>query len=159
MKRTSLPRKKIDPSVPREMFWFSKTSNKGFCPKCNSKLENEYQSYSLLTKQKKEIEELIVGCKAGYFCPNCSVVVLKRKSFVELLSYESPPVSKFAVVGLVDIDMIPKGKRHLPIGTPENPTPVVRFIHPAQDKKTAPVKRTSKKNSQSTRKTSGRRRK
>ena len=55
MKRTSLPRKEIDPSVPREMFWFSETSNKGFCPKCNSKLENEYQSYSLLTKQKREI--------------------------------------------------------------------------------------------------------
>ncbi|KXB08150.1 hypothetical protein AKJ55_01405, partial [candidate division MSBL1 archaeon SCGC-AAA382M17] len=35
---------------------------------------------------------------------------------------------KYYIAGIVDLEAIPKEKRHLEIGTDENPTPLVPFL-------------------------------
>jgi len=57
-----------------EMYWSeSLENNSEICPKCKTVLKNEYQTYLVFVKIKKEIDPYITGNKGGYFCPNCSV--------------------------------------------------------------------------------------
>jgi len=122
---------KFDVSIPRKMFWSYKVGNKEFCPQCHSKLENEYHTYLLIVKKRGDSEFFITGNDKGYFCPNCPVVVLDRKAFSELASGFNPMSSllQFTVSGIVDLDAIPEGKTHLPLGSDDNPIPLVEFLN------------------------------
>ena len=64
------------------MYWSeSLGDNSEICPKCKTVLKNEYQTYLVFVKIKKEIDSYITGNKGGYFCQNCSVVVLDNDTF------------------------------------------------------------------------------
>jgi hypothetical protein len=126
----------IDVSIPRRMFWSDKVVNKRKCPLCHSMLENEYQTYVMVTRSGGEATPFITGNDNGFFCPECPVVVLDRKGFertVEGLA-ERPDwgisgAVRFGVLGIVDMDAIPEEKKHLPLGSDDNPIAVVEFLH------------------------------
>jgi hypothetical protein len=53
--------------------------------------------------------------------------------------------SEFLVLGIVDLDAIPASKRHLPIGDPDNPLPLVRFSETHQHAKPSKSPKRSKR--------------
>jgi len=127
--------KKIDVSVPRRMFWSDKLVNKKKCPLCHSTLENEYQTYVMVTRSGGETTPFITGNESGAFCPECPVVVLDRKGFEQAIEAmaEKPDwgisgTVQFAVMGIVNIEAVPEDKRHIPLGDDDNPIPLVAFL-------------------------------
>ncbi len=120
-------------SIPRQMYWSNKVKNSKICPICETSLEKEYHSYILIVRIKKEFEQFAVGTDGGYFCPECSVVVLDRDNFIRLASvglesteYDDSSV-ELAVACIVDMDAIPQDKKDKPLGTEDNPIPLVQF--------------------------------
>jgi hypothetical protein len=128
--------KKFDASIPRKMFWADRLVNKKKCPICHSTLENEYHHYILAIRRGEEITTLGVGTDYGAFCAECPVVALDRKGFeryVGEIVEENPDWKmssdvRFVVVGIVNIDAIPEDKRHLTLGSDDNPIPLVSFL-------------------------------
>jgi hypothetical protein len=95
------------------------------------------------------VQPFMVGNDGGYFCGRCPTVVLEHDSFRELavvgLGHAGP--AQFVVLGLVDLEAVPKEKSALPLGTDENPIPLVRFTNLGQRGPTArsQAKRRAKK--------------
>jgi len=117
-------------SVPRKMFWSGGTIGTSECPECGERLEADPHSYLMMIRGRRDVNPFIVGPKGGYFCPRCPSVVLDRDEFLRYASVVRQDDSmEFAVVGLVDMDAIPKDKRHLPLGADDNPIPLVRFTN------------------------------
>ena len=117
-----------------EMYWSeSLGGNSEICPKCKTVLKNEYQTYLVFVKIKKEIDPHITGNKGGYFCPNCSVVVLDNDTFNKAMKsavfIHNPNINslKFAVSGIVDYDAIPEDKKDKELGTKDNPVPIINL--------------------------------
>lgn len=126
----------IDVSIPRRMFWSDKLVNKRKCPLCHSMLTPDYQTYVMAVWSGEESTPFITGSDNGAFCPECPVVVLDKKGFKQIIEeiiekqdWEMSGDSRFAVLGLVDMDAIPEDKRHLPLGGDDNPIPIVEFLH------------------------------
>lgn len=68
----------------------------------------------------------------GHFCPRCPVVVLDQSKFSDFASIGMGSEirdSKFAVLGLVDLDAIPDGKKNIPLGDEGNPIFLVEFLN------------------------------
>ncbi len=124
--------KKYKPSIPRKMYWSSVLKNSKICPECGSLLENEYQSYQFCIKSKNGIQYFITGGDGGYFCSNCPIVVLDKDDFAEMASlfYKGDINSTELIVkGIVDLDAIPENKRNKPLGTKDNPIPLIPFTN------------------------------
>jgi hypothetical protein len=123
--------KKFDPSIPREMFWSNDVGGKFCCPRCFSSLENESQAFLMAIRLGHDIHSFVVGNDAGYFCPKCPTIVLDSHTFNEFarLSLGCEADSQFAVLGLLDLQAIPKDKRPLPLGGNDNPIPLVKFTN------------------------------
>jgi len=130
--------KQIDISIPRWMYWSDEVDSLHVCPKCKSSLIHERRPYLVLVKERKEIESFIIGTDGGYFCPNCSVVVLDKLAFASMVAI-TPGVhksSKFIVKGLVNLDAVPEDKRNIPLGRDDNPIPLVEFLNYQRDSET-----------------------
>ncbi|MCK4347275.1 MAG: hypothetical protein KAW47_01540 [Thermoplasmatales archaeon] len=84
-------------------------------------------------KIKKEIDPYITGNKGGYFCQNCSVVVLDNDTFNKAMKsavlIHNPNINslEFAVSGIVDYDAIPEDKKDKELGTKDNPVPIINL--------------------------------
>jgi len=117
------------------MYWSNEVKDSKKCPTCGSTLEKEYHSYIMVVWINKEPAEFVVGNDKGYFCPTCPLVVLDKEYFKKLITiglgqpeaHDNPTV-KFAVAGIVDMDRIPDDKKSKPLGTHDNPIPLVRFL-------------------------------
>ena len=123
--------KKFKASVPRYMYWKSDLkSNRRCCPKCGSALEKEYHSYIVVSETEGERESFMAGNDNGYFCRKCPVVVLDKRDFGEPVSVAiGSRQLKIAVTGIVDLDAVPKDKKHIPLGEDDNPIPLVEFLN------------------------------
>jgi len=118
------------------MFWSDKLVNRKKCPLCHSALENEYHTYGMAIVSGRETTTFITGNDAGYFCPECPVVVLDRKVFEQVcedIVKERPGWGmsgdlRYFVIGIMDTDAVPEDKRHLPPGDEDNPVQVVEFL-------------------------------
>lgn len=42
---------------------------------------------------------------------------------------------RYGVAGIINFDLIPNDKKHLPIGTDENPVPLVQFLPDLKNQK------------------------
>lgn len=122
--------KKFDPAIPRQMFWSDSVRDRTLCPKCHSKLENESHVYLMAVRDGHDIQPLIVGNDGGYFCPNCSTVVLDKETFRSsgILGCGNHPRAQFTVLGIVDLAAVPEEKRSRPLGEDGNPIPLVKFL-------------------------------
>lgn len=125
----------IDPKVPREALYQSFTGQPSPCPKCGSELHRMMQTYMVATSQgNRLVDSFIIGSDFGWFCQSCPVVVINTVKVREMLSFEKRGWdigSEIQVLGIVDLGAVSAGKRHLPIGAPGNPIPLVKFLHPA----------------------------
>ena len=123
--------KKFDASIPRKMYWSDDVPSVSLCPRCGAKLEKEYHSYVVVTKEGNDHEMIMYGGDEGSFCPNCDTVVLDYDMFVMILS-QCHHFSAFGVMGIVDLDAIPEDKQNLPLGGDDNPFSLVKFTNPSK---------------------------
>ena len=125
-----------DKNTPRQALYQSFKGRPGPCPRCGSELINEYQVYAVATRQGKRMaDSLIISGDFGWFCKACPTVVINRDGVGEMLGFQKSGWnvgSEYTVLGIVDLDAVPAGKRHLPIGDPRNPMPLIKFSHTSQ---------------------------
>ncbi len=84
-----------------------------------------------MVQGKGDFQPLIVGNNDGYFCVRCPIVVLDFEAFAESALAGSPSKRsvEFTVLGIIDIDAIPKEKEDVLIGDDDNPIPLVEFTN------------------------------
>ena len=122
-------KKDIDISKPRRRY-FSNEFGLSVCPECGSGLTEEYSSILLIVKSDSDEGEFMTSLSGSHFCSNCPVVVFDSDK-VELaakVGIRGDKNLRYNIAGLIDLDAIPKDKKHLPIGCDENPIPLVQFL-------------------------------
>ena len=121
----------INIKTSREAIYQSFKGQPGDCPKCGGKLLRSTQTYMVATRYEKELGgTFIINGDFGWFCVQCPVVVIDADRMGELMSVGKPGWRigpEFLVLGIVDLDAIPQNKRHLPLGAPGAPIPLIKF--------------------------------
>jgi hypothetical protein len=86
-------------------------------------------------RRRGELEMFLVGNDGGYFCAGCPTVVLDHDDFAEsaVVGLGSRGDAEFAVLGLVDLQAVPKEKSNVPLGADDNPVPLVEFTNLGND--------------------------
>ncbi len=129
----------IDKTTPRHVVYSSFKDKPGACPRCSGELVNEYQTYAVETRQGERIaDSFIISGNFGWFCKSCPILVINKGEVKKMLSFQKRGWrigSEDLVLGIVDLDAIPASKRHLPIGDPNNPLPLIIFIDSSQSDK------------------------
>ncbi len=129
----------IDLKIPRQVVYKSFKSSPGACPHCGGELANEHQTYAVATRRGKRVtDSFIIRGDFGWFCKSCPTIVINRDEIGEMLGFQKSGWnvgSEYIVLGVVDLDAIPASKRHLPIGDPNNPLPLIEFSDISQSTK------------------------
>jgi hypothetical protein len=120
--------------TPRQAIYQIFKGSPGPCPKCGGALKKSYQSYMVLTHTGERMaDSFMMGGDFGWFCQTCPVVVLDKKGLEKMLGFSRPGWkigAQFSVAGIIDLDAVPEDKRHLPLGTPGNPLPLIKLRAP-----------------------------
>jgi hypothetical protein len=127
--------KRFDPGIPRKMYWSDEISEELRCPSCRAELEKEHHTYLLVLRSRGDYHPFVMGNEAGAFCPNCPIVVLDREALnptleqtIGMTRSRASGRLEYTVLGIINMNAIPKEKAHLPLGGDDNPLPLVRFI-------------------------------
>jgi hypothetical protein len=130
--------KRFSASEPRKMFWSRDVGGHTSCPECGGPLANEHHTYVMATRRRGQIDRFLVGNDGGHFCSACATVVLDSTEFAEAAAAALGPTrgAEFAILGLVNLEAVPKEKSRVPLGADGNPVPLVGFTNlstPAQN--------------------------
>ena len=119
----------IDLSIRRRRY-YSDECETAICPECNSELIEEGCTIILAVKSDTDEGEFMTNLTGSHFCPNCPVVVFDNKKVEQAtrLGIKGTKNLKYIIAGIVDLNSIPKEKRHLEMGIDENPVPLVHFL-------------------------------
>jgi len=122
----------IDIRQPRECIYASFQDNPGPCPRCGGPLYRSKQVYLIDTRRGRQMtDSFIASGDFGWFCLRCPTVVISPEEVSAYLNCGLPHWDvgdEFRVVGIVDLDAVPKDKWDIPLGEEENPIPVVEFV-------------------------------
>lgn len=120
---------KIDLSVPKRRY-YSDECNLTVCPECGSSLTEESCTILLCVKSDTDEGEFMTNLTGSHFCNNCPVVVFDSDKVAQAakLGIRGDKNLRYIIAGIIDLDSIPKEKRHLEIGIDENPVPLVNFL-------------------------------
>jgi hypothetical protein len=123
----------INIRAPREAVYQSFTGQPGPCPRCGGQLRQSYQTYLIATRRGNKItDSFVTGNDMGWFCRSCSTVVINPEKVSELMQHRLSHWDigdEFAVLGLVDLEAVPKDKRKAPLGEEGNPIPLIEFTN------------------------------
>ena len=120
--------KKVFDGMVRSAHWMSSATAAVSCPRCNTAMEQGHHPYVVIAEVKRERDRFICGTDAGYFCPHCPTVVLISSRIEEMLEFSlGSRRFRYSIEGIVDLEAIPPEKRHMELGTDENPIPLVPF--------------------------------
>jgi len=119
----------IDLKKPRRRY-FSDEYELTICPECGSDLIPQSVSILLLVESSIDEADLMTNIAGSHFCMKCPVVVFDKDKLDQaaLLGIRGKINVSYRVGGIIDLNAIPDNKKHLPIGTDENPMPLVRFL-------------------------------
>ncbi len=119
----------IDVSIRRRRY-YSEECNLTNCPECNSSLTEEGCTIILAVKSDTDEGKFMTSLSGSHFCNNCPVVVFDTEKIEQAakIGIRSDKNLKYTIAGIVDLNSIPKEKRHLEIGCDENPVPLVHFL-------------------------------
>ena len=119
----------IDLSIRRRKY-YSEECDLTICPECNSTLIEEGCTIILAVKSDTDEGEFMTNLTGSHFCNNCPVVVFDTEKVEQAarLGIRGDENLKYLIAGIVDLNSIPKEKRHLEIGIDENPVPLVQFL-------------------------------
>jgi hypothetical protein len=120
---------KIDLSIPRRRYC-SKKCDLTTCPECNSTLTEEGCTIILVVKSDTDEGEFMTNLTGSHFCNNCPVVTFDTEKIEQAakLGIRGDKNLSYLIAGIVNLNSIPKEKKHLEIGIDENPIPLVHFL-------------------------------
>lgn len=125
----------IDLKLPRECTYRSFDREPGPCPRCGGRLYQRRELYLIATRRGPTLADaFMTSGDFGWFCAICPSVVINSRGVGSMLRYGKPGWdvgSEFTVLGLVDLDAVPPGKRNVPLGEEGNPFPLIKFTHAA----------------------------
>jgi hypothetical protein len=123
--------KRFPASEPRKMFWSGEVGGHSTCPECGDPLASEHHTYVMATRRHGELETFLVGNNGGHFCTGCSTVVLEKGEFARAAAAGLGEAggAEFLILGLVDLQAVPREKARVPFGTDGNPVPLVKFTN------------------------------
>ncbi len=119
----------IDLSIPRQRY-YSDECELNICPECGSGLTEENCTILLCAKSDSDEGEFMTNLSGSRFCNNCPVVVfdIDRVEQAAKFGTKGDRNLKYIIAGIIDLDSIPDDKKHLEIGSDENPVPLVHFL-------------------------------
>ena len=121
--------KAIDISLPKRCY-YSDSFSRNCCPECESDLTVKSCTILVVVKSSIDDTQYATNLNGSKFCHKCPVVVF-NKDLVELGAKNclpNAPNVRHSIVGIIDIDSIPKEKQYFELGSNENPMPLVRFL-------------------------------
>jgi len=123
--------KRFPANEPRRMFWSQDVGGHTSCPECKTPLANEQHTYVMATRRQGQLDTFLVGNDGGYFCGGCATVVLDNDEFAEAAAVALGRTrgAEFVILGLVDLQAVPKEKARAPLGADGNPVPLVGFTN------------------------------
>jgi hypothetical protein len=85
----------------------------------------------MATRHHGELDTFVVGNDGGHFCTGCATVVLDNSEFARAAALGLGQLggAEFVILGLVDLQAVPKEKSRLPLGSDDNPVPLVKFTN------------------------------
>ena len=100
------------------------------CPECNSELKEIGSTILLAVKSDTDEGEFMTNINGSHFCNTCPVVVFDKKKVEEAARWviKGEKNLHYLIAGIVDLNSIPEEKKHLEIGTDQNPVPLVEFL-------------------------------
>ena len=138
----------MDKTVERRAIYKTFKGNPGSCPQCGRKLKKSFQSYMVATRTGGKISDsFMVGGDYGWFCASCPTVVLDKNELERVLKFSLPGWNvgkEITVLGMVDLKKVPDDKKHLPLGAPGNPVPLIRFTGQAKPESRNPAVKSKK---------------
>jgi len=94
------------------------------------------------------MDALFVGNDMGWFCAGCPTVVINTEEMDVAFAHPRPDWDlgdELAVLGIVDLDAIPPGQEHLPLGEID-PLPLISFgVAPGRKSPARSARSTKKK--------------
>ena len=116
-------------SKPRRRY-YSDECDLQICPECGSGLIEENCTILLCAKSDTDEAEFMTNLSGSHFCEKCPVVVFDVDMVEEAAKYglKEKDSFRYFIGGIIDLDSIPDDKKHLEIGSDENPVPLVRFL-------------------------------
>ena len=125
----------IDLSIPRRMY-FDDECSLGICPECASILIEEGCTILLCVESNSDNGEFMTSLSGSSFCKNCPVVVFDKDVVEQAvrIGIRGNKNIRYFIAGIVDLESIPNSKKHLEIGTDENPVPMVEFLPDLKNK-------------------------
>lgn len=123
--------KRFPANEPRKMFWSRDVGGHRNCPECGSPLAKEHHTYVMATRHHGELDTFLVGNDGGHFCTGCATVVLDNGEFARAAAAGLGQAggAEFVILGLVDLQAVPREKSRLPLGADGNPVPLVKFTN------------------------------
>lgn len=100
------------------------------CPDCDTLLVKEDCVIMLYGKSDIDEGEFTSNMSSSHFCHNCPVVIFEEETIEHLikLALKMEDYFSYGILGLIDFDAVPEEKRHLELGTDENPLPIIEFL-------------------------------
>ncbi len=122
-------KQKIDLSIRRRRYYGVEYETM-LCPECNSELIDDRCTILLAVKSDIDEGEFMTNLTGSHFCTNCPVVVFNKEKVEQAaeLGIKRDENIQYLISGIVDLNSIPKEKKHLEIGSDENPVPLVEFL-------------------------------
>ncbi len=119
----------IDLSIRRRKYYDDECETT-LCPECKSELIAKSCNIVLAIKSNTDEAELMTNLTGSNFCSNCPVVVFSREKIEQAarLEIKGDENLKYLIPGIIDLNSVPKGKKHLELGIEGNPVPLVRFL-------------------------------
>jgi hypothetical protein len=119
----------IDLSLERRRY-YSDECNLTICPECDSPLIEKSCTIILAVKSDTDEGEFMTNLSGSHFCNECPVVVFDSDKVEKAakLGIKGDKNLRYLIGGIVDLNSIPKEKRHLEMGIDENPIPLVNFL-------------------------------
>ncbi|MEI8045807.1 MAG: SEC-C metal-binding domain-containing protein [Bacteroidota bacterium] len=127
----------IDLSTSKRRY-YSRDCGLKHCPECGSELLEFNCTILLSVKTKSDQGEFMTNHSGSHFCTKCPVVVFDNDQVIQAAAFgiRASADLQYLIEGIIDLNRIPDEKKHLEIGTDENPVPLVRFL---PDKNTAKI--------------------
>lgn len=120
---------KIDLSKPRRKY-FSEECKGSLCPECGKPLIEHGCTVVIAVKSDTDEGEFMSNLTGSHFCETCPVVVFDsdRIELAASLAINSGANLKYLIGGIVNYNAIPLEKRHLEVGSDDNPIPIADFL-------------------------------
>lgn len=119
----------IDLTKSRRRYYSDKCNLK-HCPECSSGLKEEKCTILISATSETDQGEFMTNLSGSHFCEKCPVVVFDVDQVAKAvkLGIRGEENLTYYISGIIDLDSIPEDKRHLEIGSDQNPVPLVKFL-------------------------------